>query len=185
MAVPPTEPLAVVQWNNIIANNYPSRPFGVKRGQTFAEARKLVEEGGGKLNLVHVAFIGEDGPFDIDGEEAERRLFSGKRSSLETRTQDTSNGCVGDDIWQVRRNAKASLVRYRRASRAVHRIFERHCRHCHDRAEVSGAAEDFHTEHDIAHTSYCTYNSAVVGEKRSGARREGSREPASRGPATG
>jgi DNA polymerase eta len=47
----PTIPLAVQQWNAIIALNYPARDFGLKRGASVEEARRLCPE----FMLQHVA----------------------------------------------------------------------------------------------------------------------------------
>lgn len=42
LGVPSSQPLAVQQWNNVIAVNYASRvPFGVKRGMSADECKRL------------------------------------------------------------------------------------------------------------------------------------------------
>jgi DNA polymerase eta len=41
LGLPPTTPLAVQQWNAIIALNYPARESGLKRGASIEEARRL------------------------------------------------------------------------------------------------------------------------------------------------
>ncbi|KAH7069229.1 hypothetical protein BKA63DRAFT_520842 [Paraphoma chrysanthemicola] len=51
LGLSPTLPLAVRQWNAIIAVNYPARERGVKRGVSVEEARKLCPE----IILQHVA----------------------------------------------------------------------------------------------------------------------------------
>jgi hypothetical protein len=40
LGIPPTTPLAVQQWNMMIAVNYAARPFGIKRGMKAEECRK-------------------------------------------------------------------------------------------------------------------------------------------------
>ncbi|KAG0190767.1 DNA-directed DNA polymerase eta rad30 [Apophysomyces sp. BC1034] len=53
------EPVAVQQWNGLIAVNYTARKFGIQRLSTSAtEAKKLCPE----LKLVHVATYAEDDP---------------------------------------------------------------------------------------------------------------------------
>ncbi|TGZ78259.1 DNA/RNA polymerase [Ascodesmis nigricans] len=51
LGVPREEPLAVQQWANLIAVNYPAREKGVTRHITAVEAKKLCPE----IRLVHVA----------------------------------------------------------------------------------------------------------------------------------
>ncbi|CAG5164044.1 uncharacterized protein ALTATR162_LOCUS6601 [Alternaria atra] len=51
LGLPPTTPLAVQQWNAIIALNYPARESGLKRGASIEEARRLCPE----IVLQHVA----------------------------------------------------------------------------------------------------------------------------------
>ncbi|KAJ1548143.1 DNA-directed DNA polymerase eta rad30, partial [Cladochytrium tenue] len=53
LGVPPDKPLAVLQWRRLIAVNYPSRAFGIKRHMTADEALRLCPD----LILVHVATI--------------------------------------------------------------------------------------------------------------------------------
>ncbi|KAF2398145.1 DNA polymerase eta subunit [Trichodelitschia bisporula] len=51
LGIAPDQPLAVQQWQSLIAVNYPARPFGVGRHITAAEAKKLCPE----LICQHVA----------------------------------------------------------------------------------------------------------------------------------
>ena len=51
LGLPPTTPLAVQQWNAIIALNYPARESGLKRGASVEEARRLCPD----IVLQHVA----------------------------------------------------------------------------------------------------------------------------------
>ena len=46
-----TKPMAVQQWNSIIALNYPAKTMGVKRSMTVYEALSACQE----LTLVHVS----------------------------------------------------------------------------------------------------------------------------------
>ncbi|KAK8155301.1 hypothetical protein BKA80DRAFT_209141 [Phyllosticta citrichinensis] len=51
LGVPPEQPLAVQQWQGLIAINYPARAFGLNRHITSAEAQKLCPD----LIMQHVA----------------------------------------------------------------------------------------------------------------------------------
>ncbi|KAK4997459.1 DNA-directed DNA polymerase eta rad30 [Elasticomyces elasticus] len=51
LSVPPDQPLAVQQWQGLIAINYPARKFGLNRHVTITEAKKLCPE----LICQHVA----------------------------------------------------------------------------------------------------------------------------------
>ncbi|KAK4933013.1 hypothetical protein LTR28_011308, partial [Elasticomyces elasticus] len=51
LGVPPDQPLAVQQWQGLIAINYPARKFGLNRHVTITEAKKLCPE----LICQHVA----------------------------------------------------------------------------------------------------------------------------------
>ena len=62
LGLDPAQPLAVQQWQGIIAVNYPARHAGVRRHHTAAEARRLCPA----IALVHVETIGDD-------EDEERR----------------------------------------------------------------------------------------------------------------
>ena len=50
LGIPPEEPLAVQQWQGLIAINYPAREFGITRHENIAEAKKKCPE----LHLAHV-----------------------------------------------------------------------------------------------------------------------------------
>ena len=54
--VPEHEPLAVVQWQGLIAVNYAARAYGIKRGMRVAEALQKCPG----LHVPHVALIGGD-----------------------------------------------------------------------------------------------------------------------------
>ncbi|ORX92385.1 DNA/RNA polymerase [Basidiobolus meristosporus CBS 931.73] len=58
--IPPETPVAVQQWQGLIAVNYPARRLGVKRHSSVTDALKLCPE----LQLVHVATYTEKSSFD-------------------------------------------------------------------------------------------------------------------------
>ncbi|KAI9358558.1 hypothetical protein DFJ73DRAFT_143879 [Zopfochytrium polystomum] len=55
LGLAPDVPLAVMQWRGLLAVNYPSRKFGIKRFSTIEDAKKLCPD----LVLVHVPTFGE------------------------------------------------------------------------------------------------------------------------------
>ena len=89
LGIPRDVPLGVQQWASLIANNYPSRKYGIKRGMTVEEAKKRCPD----FVAVHVELIGESGPFDL-----------------------APNGKLSSSTWG---SYKASLSRYRSASMKV------------------------------------------------------------------
>ncbi|SPJ83644.1 related to DNA polymerase eta [Fusarium torulosum] len=58
LGLQPTEPLAVRQWNAVIAINYPAREHGIKRGMSVEDVRRLCPS----LTLQHVATWREGHP---------------------------------------------------------------------------------------------------------------------------
>ena len=54
LGIAASTPLAVQQWDGLIAVNYAARPYGIKRGMRIAEAKSLCKD----LVLVHVELIG-------------------------------------------------------------------------------------------------------------------------------
>lgn len=58
LGLPPTEPLAVRQWNAVIAINYPARAYGLKRGMSVEEVTRLCPS----LTLQHIATWREGDP---------------------------------------------------------------------------------------------------------------------------
>ncbi|KAJ4248464.1 N-acetyltransferase eso1 [Fusarium torreyae] len=58
LGLEPTEPLAVRQWNAVIAINYPAREYGIKRGMSVEEVTRLCPT----LTLQHVATWREGDP---------------------------------------------------------------------------------------------------------------------------
>jgi DNA polymerase eta len=78
LGLDPTKPLAVQQWQGLIAINYPARAFGLNRHVTVAEAKEKCPE----LICQHVATWKEG---DVtwsygDGDEAFREIASRKVS---------------------------------------------------------------------------------------------------------
>ena len=63
LGLDPAQPLAVQQWQGIIAVNYPARDAGIRRHHTAAEARRLCPT----IALVHVETIGDEE--DVDRED--------------------------------------------------------------------------------------------------------------------
>lgn len=60
MGIPTSTPLAVQQWDGIIAVNYSARKFGVKRGDRAETALSKCPQ----IKLVHVETIGADSVAD-------------------------------------------------------------------------------------------------------------------------
>ncbi|CAM9207140.1 unnamed protein product [Sphacelaria rigidula] len=131
LGIPTSTPLAVQQWDGLIAINYAARKFGVKRGDRTEAAKKKCPE----IVFVHVETIGtgEDHrtvgaalPTTRDGGGAGRGGASGGAS-------------------HDQRSCKVSLERYRVASFAIMAIFQNHCRRV-ERASIDEAYLDFTEE---------------------------------------
>lgn len=60
LGIPTATPLAVQQWDGLIAVNYEARKFGVKRGDRTAAAKQKCPQ----IKLVHVETIGEGASVD-------------------------------------------------------------------------------------------------------------------------
>eukprot|EP00944_MAST-04C_sp_MAST-4C-sp1_P004392 g4392.t1 len=107
LKIPPTTPLAVQQWNSLIAVDYNCRSKGVKRGMLADEAKKLIPE----LRCVHVRLLGEK------DEEANHA-----KSDKDKKSED----CTNDESAKADRGKqKVSLSRYRTASFQVMNVFQR------------------------------------------------------------
>ena len=89
LGIPLEEPLAVVQWNHFIANNYSSRKFGVKRGMSVQDGCTLCP----KLHCIEVELIG--------AADADSRSTAGQSSRMAP-TSSTA----------VQSSTKVSLERY-------------------------------------------------------------------------
>ena len=110
------EPLAVVQWSGLIAVNYPARAAGISRHDNVAIALQKCPN----IRLVHVEYIGVDGPSADCGSVA--GVASAAESAL---SQQQVIGAPTD------RNAvKACLERYRTVSSRIFAVLKRHCPAC-------------------------------------------------------
>ncbi|CAN0553521.1 unnamed protein product, partial [Ectocarpus sp. 8 AP-2014] len=63
LGIPTSVPLAVQQWDGLIAVNYEARKSGVKRGDRTAAAKQKCPQ----ITLVHVETIGADDELDDAG----------------------------------------------------------------------------------------------------------------------
>ena len=107
LKIPPTTPLAVQQWNSLIAVDYNCRSKGVKRGMLAEEAKKLIPD----LRCVHVRLLGEE-----DEDTAHSQNPNHNRSE----------DCTKEDSAKAdRAKQKVSLSRYRTASFHVMNVFQR------------------------------------------------------------
>ncbi|CAM9916500.1 unnamed protein product, partial [Hapterophycus canaliculatus] len=108
LGIPTSTPLAVQQWDGLIAVNYEARRFGVKRGDRTAAAKQKCPQ----ITLVHVETIGEGSSADrTGGDEGDGRGGGGEI--------DPASGGGRHDKWAC----KVSLERYRTASFAIMAIF--------------------------------------------------------------
>jgi nucleotidyltransferase/DNA polymerase involved in DNA repair len=107
-----SEPLAVQQWNMVIAINYAARakPFQIKRGMSAVECRKRCPQ----IHLVHVEVLDTNNP---------------------TGSAEPSSSSRPDNI------SKASLERYRRASEEIMAVLSRYVPVC-ERASIDEAYLD-------------------------------------------
>ena len=122
LGVHPDVPLAVQQWQGIIAVNYPARAAGVKRHLNVAEAKKQCPG----LVLVHVETIGDDDDPPGEGEEDDHGDVHGATATVET----GDGGAPvhrGQTVVPDRNTRKVSLRRYRRASAEIMTALSRVC----------------------------------------------------------
>ena len=104
------EPLAVQQWEGLIAVNYAARAKGITRHMKAKEAKALCPE----LHCVHVQVLYTDGPEgEVTQGEASGRLSAGRRAD----EQDQGAGLT--ERQPDRSEGKVSLERYRTASADV------------------------------------------------------------------
>jgi len=113
LGLAPDVPLAVQQWQGIIAVNYPARAAGVKRHLTVAEAKRQCPA----LHLVHVETIGED---EDDGEEttaplSDKNVAPSRPGPDARETAEMLPVAAAPD----RDTRKVTLRRYREASKRV------------------------------------------------------------------
>ena len=75
LGLDPAQPLAVQQWQGIIAVNHPARDAGIRRHHTAAEARRLCPT----IALVHVETIGDEDDVDHEDESDSSAAGGGDR----------------------------------------------------------------------------------------------------------
>eukprot|EP01052_Picozoa_sp_SAG31_P044353 SAG31_NODE_7701_length_1613_cov_2.061427_1_plen_306_part_00 len=107
LSIPRDEPLAVVQWAGLIAVNYAARKAGISRHDNAKSALQKCP----KLRLVHVEYIGADGP-------------TAEGSTPASASQQII-GAPADS-----RTVKACLDRYRKVSAAIFAVLKRFCSVC-------------------------------------------------------
>lgn len=117
LGIPPTVPLAVQQWNMVIAVNYAARakPFQIKRGMSARECKKRCPN----IELVHVEVVDANSKYGSDSVQEDDNKSRGRRQEV----------------------SKASLERYRRASEEIMVIFSRFIPLC-ERASIDEAYFD-------------------------------------------
>ena len=99
--IPRDVPLAVQQWDGLIAVNYPARSRGITRHMTKKEAQKLCPD----LCLVHVETLGEDNEDDTDGREVpEEEAKLSRKACLERYRK--ANAEILDVLHQEMSNTK-------------------------------------------------------------------------------
>jgi DNA polymerase eta len=114
LGIPPSQPLAVRQWDDLIAVNYAARAFGIKRMDSFTEAKQKCPD----LRVVHVATYRE--------------------GEMRPRYHDEEEG--GEEGHPPSRAIhKASLESYRKESLRIFEILEEMCDVC----EKGGLDEAF------------------------------------------
>ena len=164
----PAQPLAVQQWQGIIAVNYPARDAGVRRHHTAAEARRLCPA----IALVHVETIGDDEDNEERREETDLDVggkIAGERPAAEAALADVSadfssaaNADTSADAINaasaasaanaaasLRSSRKVSLQRYRRASWEIMSTLADECATV-ERASIDEAYLDVTAEVDAA-----------------------------------
>ena len=163
----PAQPLAVQQWQGIIAVNYPARDAGVRRHHTAAEARRLCPA----IALVHVETIGDDEDeerreetdLDVGGKiagerpAAEAALADVSADFSSASNADTSANAINaasaanaaNAAASLRSSRKVSLQRYRRASWEVMSTLADECATV-ERASIDEAYLDVTAEVDAA-----------------------------------
>jgi DNA polymerase eta len=141
LGIPPTTPLAVQQWNMMIAVNYAARPFGIKRGMKAEECRKRCPG----IQLVHVEVLDNNNSTSsaslFAAEAAGESSSSSSSSSSSTSSKSSSRPNTYGKTRQWGDVSKASLERYRRASEEIMAVFSRYIPLC-ERASIDEAYFD-------------------------------------------
>ena len=104
------EPLAVVQWEGLIAVNYPARAAGITRHDKASSALKKCPN----IRLAHVEYIGAEGPADASS-TVTRRGSQGP-ASQELCSEQVIGAPASRDV------GKACLNRYRVCSASIFRV---------------------------------------------------------------
>ena len=121
LGIPLEEPLAVVQWAGLIAVNYAARAAGVTRHDKASVAMQKCP----KIRLVHVEYIGADGPEGSTGGAGATDAAAAAATPPDDVSGQQVIGAPTD------RNAvKACLERYRTVSSAIFSVLKRHCSAC-------------------------------------------------------
>ena len=125
LGVPLTQPLAVQQWNNLIAVNYAARAFGVRRHASIQEALGLCPQ----LRLVHVPTYAlqpsTKGTATNTDTDMDTEAFVVDGMAVQPRYHDEEVASFGADGRRMAPAApdpaahKACLDPYRQASRAI------------------------------------------------------------------
>lgn len=162
--LPPTVPLVVQQWRNVIAVNYPARKFGIKRGMTASECKRLCPE----VVCAQVELIEHE--YDIAGTDTITNSSSSTTTgALSPGSPPAAKATVSASSASTGVVKKVSLERYRVASKQIMSIIYTMNPHCEqggideifleiDNADVLGAdgkqvatVEDFHREVLLLH----------------------------------
>ena len=128
LKIPLAEPLVVVQWNTVIANNYASRKYGIKRGTSAPDARRLSHPH--PIHVIEVELIGDanacdkeyEGEYDNDedggggdggdDDDADGRPRKGESGGDEQRTGEAAAAATAPAAAATSQfSAKVSLAR--------------------------------------------------------------------------
>lgn len=122
-----TTPLALLQWNSVLAVSYPARKFGIKRGDSWEAVREKSLRGKYKEGCygVHVPLLkatsGELSTDNVSAQHHNEQLIQGDYESIFCLTEAEQREARKRDLG-VRRlssEGKASIERYRVASAKI------------------------------------------------------------------
>ena len=108
-------PLAVVQWEGLIAVNYAARAAGITRHDRATTALQKCPQ----IRLAHVEYIGTDGPADASG-----AVVRGSQELQESSGEQVIGAPASRNI------GKACLNRYRVVSAAIFKVLGGMCDIC-------------------------------------------------------
>lgn len=159
LQIPPDQPLAVQQWSGLIAVDYNSRKFGVKRGMSAQEAKKLCPN----LRLVHVEILQATTSPSAARADPDPNPNLSQDPKLDLNLDPNAPNSASEASLR-----KVSLRRYRAASFRMMRIFQRFlrpgdvlCRASIDEAYLDLSASAYHLHLDD-HRDFSNF-SAVIG----------------------